>query len=359
MAGRLWLMVLAFLVGSPASAGETLDTIQNTVVTSPSAPLSAPLPSGTAVADFEVSPVGSTVALILKEPGGKHKLAVWSFASRSIERTIDLPVGFGATSVAWHPDARRMFLILSGRSGHAIAKIDVGSQVPAVQTIYQTKATLRRVVVTTRPFETAKGTVHRLYFGEQQPDGAFATRTITENGDMAYTAIGRRAEKSSPNADPEALPNTLIAPWSLPVQFSAFGSTMIWEDKGHCLNKALYSRDNWSETTHLDQECGGSYSFAPNSAYLLHWKQDRSGVAVIGLFDHSRSEEATDERFISPPSVMPDGQGVVGIVKGAGGLELHFRPIAIPLADVTNAWMFISSQDSWRSIPVVRRRSTV
>jgi len=346
MARQQWFALLVFLLGSSARGAETQDLIQNIIVASPESSFSASLPAGDAVADFEVSPAGSMVALVLKEADGTHRVALWSFASRSMERSIGIPAGFGATSIAWHPDAKRLFLILSAPSGHAIAKIDLASSAPAAETIYRSEFKLRRVVVSTRPFGTGKGLLHRLYFGEQQPDGGFLTKTVTENGDLPYIAIGPTAPKVSPDVSQETEPSTLIAPWSLPVQFSAFGSTMIWEDKGHCLNKALYSRDRWGDTTRLNQECSGSYSFAPNSAYLIHWRQDHPGVTVIGLFDQSKSEAAQQERFTSPPSMMPDGKGLVGVVKTDQGLELHFQPVVIPLADVANAWMFISSPDS-------------
>jgi hypothetical protein len=78
----------------------------------------------------------------------------------------------------------------------------------------------------------------------------------------------------------------------------------------------------------------------PNGAALLHWKSGVQGVAVIGDHGRATSTQAGGYRFISTPSSVPDGKGIVGLVEKAGAQALVYVPIQVPLANVINAWMF-------------------
>ncbi len=57
----------------------------------------------------------------------------------------------------------------------------------------------------------------------------------------------------------------------------------------------------------------------------------------------TKSRPGRGYRFVGTPSSVPDGRGVVGVVRKDKGYSLVYVPIEVPLADVTNAWMFVES----------------
>ena len=65
----------------------------------------------------------------------------------------------------------------------------------------------------------------------------------------------------------------------------------------------------------------------PNGAALLHWKSGVPGVAVIGDDGRATSTQAGGYQFISTPSSVPDGKGIVGLVEKAGAQALVYVPI--------------------------------
>ena len=116
---------------------------------------------------------------------------------------------------------------------------------------------------------------------------------------------------------------------------------LIWEDGNGCFQQLAYAGQNWDKPSHVaGNPCGGSLTVTPNGAALLHWKSGEPGVAVIGDHGRTTSTQAGGYQFVSTPSSVPDGKGIVGLVNKAGAQVLVYVPIEVPLADVINAWMF-------------------
>jgi hypothetical protein len=64
---------------------------------------------------------------------------------------------------------------------------------------------------------------------------------------------------------------------------------------------------------------------------------------VRGLIDKTDQVVLDSWQLISVPSQAPDGKGVVGLTRDGAHLTLRYLPISLPLADVTNAWMFLGA----------------
>ena len=65
----------------------------------------------------------------------------------------------------------------------------------------------------------------------------------------------------------------------------------------------------------------------------------RQGVAVVRDDGRAIEHEATQYTFIAAPYPCRDGRGLIGIVSKRGSrTALAYTPIAVPLADVVNAW---------------------
>ncbi len=110
------------------------------------------------------------------------------------------------------------------------------------------------------------------------------------------------------------------------------------------MSRLAYAGQNWDKPSQIaGKPCGGSLTVTPNGAALLHWKSGVPGVAVIGDHGSTTSTQAQSYQFISTPSSVPDGKGIIGLVEKAGAQALAYVPIQVPLADVINAWMFTQS----------------
>jgi hypothetical protein len=79
------------------------DEGESVVTSSPSVSISYKLPAGTTVHDFEVSPTGDEVALIIEDGSRHQRIAFWQFSSETFSRTVDVPLGTRITSLTWHP----------------------------------------------------------------------------------------------------------------------------------------------------------------------------------------------------------------------------------------------------------------
>ena len=180
-----------------------------------------------------------------------------------------------------------------------ILKTPVESWKPT--SIYHSKSQLRRLVIGPRPFTPG----YRIFFGIKKPNGKYATHSISEKGRLEYAVLD--SNPASQISDSEA--NVLIANSALPNEFHPAGSFMLWEDENHCFQKALYQRDNWgSIDTVLDEMsiCGGSLSYTPNGASLLHWKSGNDGVTLISDRGKNIKTVAEGIKYVSTPSSVPD-----------------------------------------------------
>jgi hypothetical protein len=344
LAMLLSLPVIALGAFAQASSPFTTDEIN--VTPSPASSSELSLPAGTSVVDFDVWPTGADAVILTHDKAGNHVVR-WHAGDSSAAPLLDLPATFSAASIAVHPMGQRFFI--EGKTGQQsqILAVDNANGSWTEHSIYQTSADVRRLLVGPRPFEVGFSDTtnqaiesYRLFFAERLPSGVYSTRSITEDGKREYQVIGPQATYVKiPDSDGDPTPN--FVPSALPESFHSDGHLLIWEDGNGCFEQLAYAGQNWDKPSHIaGNPCGGSLTVTPNGAALLHWKSGVPGVAVIGGHGSTTATQAGGYQFISTPSSVPDGKGIVGLVEKAGAQALVYVPIQVPLADVINAWMF-------------------
>lgn len=300
------------------------------------------LAEGEAVIDFDVSPINPEAAILIKLANGNQKIVFWKIGLKDkdgIDKTWEVPAGYSLSSIAWHPLGSKLFFMATHSGQQEILITDSASWKPTA--IFKTKSVLRRLVIGPRPFESG----YRVFFGVQKSNGKFSTHSITENGKREYAVLDS-VSGAFKFADADEQPNVLIANSALPSTFHPAGHFMIWEDDKHCFQKAEYGSENWSHISKILESkslCNGSLTYTPNGIGLLHWENNANGVTLIYDRGQKNSTLAKDIKFISTPSSVPDGRGLVGVTKNNGVVSLEYVLIDVPLADVSNAWMFLES----------------
>ncbi len=341
----LSLPALTLYAQAPA-ASSSFTTVELNVTPSPASGSELSLPAGTSVVDFDIWPTGADAVILLHDKAGDHVVS-WHAGDASSVPLLDLPPTFTAASLTVHPLGQRLFV--EGKTGQQsqILAVDNVNGSWTQHTIYQTSADVRRLLVAPRPFETGYNDTtneaiesYRIFFAERLPSGAYSTRSITEDGQREYQVIGPQSTYVKiPNENEDPTPN--FVPSALPESFHPDGHLLIWEDGNGCFEQLAYAGQNWDKPSRIvGNPCGGSLTVTPNGAALLHWKSGVAGVAVIGDHGSTTSTQAGAYQFISTPSSVPDGKGVIGLVEKAGAQALVYAPIEVPLADVMNAWMF-------------------
>lgn len=354
------LFLTLALVGAPAVADEgqpvvdelsksgqseiadpsLFDDRELSVRASPVEAVTYALPAGMLVRDFEASPAGGEVALVVEDAGHRQRLVFWRFDIGGFARGLDIPANVPVTSVTWHPRANALFLL----AGTKILRIEPDATQFGAVTVYAGTRPLRRLTVGPRPFITGEAgeARYRLFFGERRGDGSYAVRSVTESGGGLYAVIDARAAKAGQGTD-ESEPNTVAAPFGLPVGFHPAGNRLIWEDAQQCLHRTDYVIDNWGETKDFDKSCGSFEAYTPNGLATLAWRAKTAGLRLHGLIDGSEQVILGEYSFIGAPSQMPDGRGVVALTNVSGVTSLRYLPIGVPLADVVNAWMYLQN----------------
>jgi Protein of unknown function (DUF3160) len=315
------------------------------VAASPPQAMTFELPAGSIVRDYEASPTGGEVAVIVEDADHRQHLAFWTFGERGFARTIDVPPQTKLMSLTWHPHGKAIFMLAAAGTGSQILKIDAASTSFAPKLVYASSTSLRRLVVGPRPFQVGSqnDAVFRLFFGEKLPNGAYALRTVSESGKALYTVVGPQRDAAyRGRKDDETAPNTTIAPSGLPVQFHSAGNLLIWEDEKKCLHKLAYTGDNWDKAEPFG-ECGHIVTYAPNGIATIDWQAGHPGFHVHGLIDGADQAVHGELTLESVPSHMPDGRGVVALTADNGRRALRYLPISVPLANVANAWMYTES----------------
>ena len=341
----LSLPALTVFAQAPA-APSSFTTAELNVTPSPASSSELSFPAGTSVVDFDIWPTGADAVILTHDKAGNHVVS-WHAGDSSATPLLDLPATFTAASLTVHPLCQRFFV--EGKTGQQsqILAVDNVNGSWTQHTVYQTSADVRRLLVGPRPFETGYNDTtneaiesYRIFFAEQLPGGVYSMRSITEDGQREYQVIGPQSTYVKiPDENEDPTPN--FVPSALPESFHPDGHLLIWEDGSGCFEQLAYAGQNWDKPSHIvGNPCGGSLTVTPNGAAMLHWKSGVAGVAVIGDHGSTTSTQAGDYQFISTPSSVPDGMGVIGLVEKAGAQALVYVPIEVPLADVMNAWMF-------------------
>jgi len=336
-------------------AASVFDTPELRIAPSPALPAQIHLAPGVRVLDFDVSPAGPQVALLTANTAGAREVLFWDIGHPQPVGIWALPAAFAARSIVWHPQAEALFLTGSQGQRYIIVRLEKAKGVWASRQIYTSSREIRRLVAGPRPYLPQENeklrkpvSAYRLFFGLRAPNGAYSIHSITENGQREYQMLGRR-ESFTVFPEAGANPSELVAASALPVGFHPAGHLLIWEDAGNCFHVAGYDRDHWETNTPLlgRDLCGGAVSATPNGAGILQWRPGTEGVDLLLQHSTASSRQAAGYQLISAPSSVPDGRGIVGVTRTSTGFDLNYIPVQVPLADVTNAWMYTeSSQDT-------------
>jgi hypothetical protein len=293
------------------------------------------------------------VAALVKNRDQSYGIKFWKIGDPDLSEGLSMSEGHVPTAIAWHPLGEEMFVITRTDSGYSILRIQKRNNNWTAETIFSSPGQLKRLVVCPRPFVTdynpdsrAEYYSYRIFFGMSTGSKSFRTVTITENGTRFYQVIGPAATKTT-FAENEISPSEMTADFSLPLSFHPAGHELIWEDGQHNFNVAGYNTAYWGESKPLATHniMGGSITATPNGLGFIHWRNNRPGIGVYSLTTGTEEPQLQDEHFISTPSSVPDGRGIVGLLKTGDRFVLSYRPINVPLSDVQNAWMFIRSPE--------------
>jgi hypothetical protein len=306
------------------------------------------------VIDYDVSPAGRNVAILTKKET-KNQLQFWEIGNPKTSETYLLPDGFSCNAVAWHPFANALFVMGSINAEYKILRIEKKSSNWTNKCIYKTSKQLSRLVTCPRPFITGydsktqkNGYSYRIFFGMENKDKSFRIVSITEFGNRFYQVIGpAKTFTTFEESEEEIIPSELTSSWALPIAFHPAGHKLIWEDKNNNFNVATYDSREWGVSKPINGgfKKDGSISPTPNGLGLIHWQKESSGIGISILADKSQNKQLVEHRFISKPSSVPDGKGIVGLTIEKDLFTLNYLPIHVPLADVYNAWMYIQSKE--------------
>jgi len=305
------------------------------------------------VVDYDVSPAGFSVAAIVKKVDETCLIKFWNIGESAITDSLVLPEGLKAKAISWHPNAKILFVMGEHSGIYQIFRIEKNNNNWDSNSIFSSPSQLRRLVVCPRPFIIESNNrlrkeyySYRLFFGMDNGDKTYRIVSVTESGKRFYQVIGP-AKTAIKYEDVGAQPSEMASDWALPIAFHPAGHQMIWEDKNNNFFVARYDSKYWGDFKTIGTEIkgGGSITPTPNGLGMLHWQKDRPG---IGIYLNAKKEEETqlpEFRFISTPSSVPDGKGVIGLTTSGGRYTLNYVPIKVPLSDVVNAWMYSNTQE--------------
>lgn len=334
------------------------------VVPSPRTMAEFRMDEGSRVVAIAASPADPTVAVIVDLGRGRQQLIYWAPSKgKGGARKIDLPEGISLSTAAWHPEGEAVYLLGRMSSESVILRVDPRSNVWQPSTILQTDRLLRNLVFGPQTFGVLSRdgigiARYRMFFGVAGADRQWGVYTATEEGERIYPVITSEPDtdfstwSKLPGRYPYP-PGTLSADYALPAGFHPGGYILLWTDAENCIRSARYGYDNWVSVDALDLPkavmCRGEVGYVPNGAAILHWQ---SGKAGVRLFLTGRKLPVTilaDRTFASSPYFLADGRGIVGVLTGRTGSKIGYFPVRYPLADVANAWQFVSTEDEWKS----------
>lgn len=344
------LLLVLFSAGCELSFAGNFDLEEIPVKPSPREARFLDFKHSEKVLDFDVAKDGPQVAILLQDQTGGSKVVFWDLNLPEKRQEWVVPKGFTPRALAWHPAAKSLFL--SGKQGaeYVIARVNLEDTAWNSKPIYKTPLEIRRLVPAPRPFvietdfkgdEEISARAYRIFFGLKNQDGTYAVKSITEEGKREYQAIGSRKGFTT-FKDSDEQPSRLEARSALPLAFHPAGHVLLWEDENKAFQHALYLRDHWEKTSKLSYPgvSGGTLTPTPNGIGLIHWQHGTAGVTLITHHGNEKQRLATEYNFLSTPSSVPDGKGVIGLIQKDKAATLVYVPMQVPLADVANAWMF-------------------
>ena len=338
---------------SNVSFAGVFDIAETTVAQSPADGAFLEFKKTEKVLDFDVAKDGPDTAILIENQGGR-KVLFWDPGSSESPGEWPAPKGFTPRALAWHPAAKSFFLAGKQGNEYVIMRVDKRAGGWEKKLIYRTHQEIRRLVPAPRPYavesdfsgdEPKVTTAYRIFFGLKNQDGTYSIKSVTGDGGREYQAVGFRKGFTA-FKDSEVPPSSIEAPWALPLAFHPAGHILLWEDESRGFHYAIYERDSWKQSIKLSYPgvFGGTLTATPNGLGLIHWLPGSAGVTLISLRGGKKDLLAAEYSFLSTPSSVPDGKGIVGLIKRDNRSVLAYVPVEMPLADVANAWMFSEEQ---------------
>ncbi len=336
------------------SIAGVFDIEEISILPSPDTKCHLSLAENEKIIDYDVSPAGRIVALVV-ETKTDSQVQFWKIGQQQITESLPLPDGFVCKAITWHPLANALFVMGAIETEYRILRIQKVNQAWSTTCLFKSQKQLRRLVSCPRPFitgydsETQKSHyAYRIFFGMENGDNSYRIVSITESGSRFYQVIGpSKTMTSYEEMDADIPPSEIVSGWALPIAFHPAGHKLIWEDKNNSFQVATYDLKAWGDSKPIDTRIkkGGTITPTPNGIGLLHWQKKYAGIDVYTIPEKKSVRQLTDYSFLSTPSSVPDGKGIVGLTKEKSTYTLHYLPIAVPLPDVLNAWMFIRSHE--------------
>jgi hypothetical protein len=328
----------------------------NSISVYPDKEITLPIEKGLTVTSFSASPKEAMVAYIYNKKD-VSEFAFWDLNSNKTN-IYQVAKNIKLQEILWHPLEDSIFML--GRAGdgnYVIMRADKKNTWKAEE-IFKSKDEIRNLVISPRPFgidgkdEKKPGSKHRLYFAVKK-DKNFAIDTISEAGTSRYQVVGQNKvnnlEKNDSSSEDDAYVQehagdaNIIKGDAFPIAFHPAGKIMLVKDEKECFSYVEYGGDNWAEGIHplyKPQSCHGSVSFLSNGLGTVHWHSGQKGVELLIYNGNTKKTLLENTSFVASPHVSPDDSGIIGLVQD----KLVYTPVAIPLANVANAWMFTENE---------------
>jgi hypothetical protein len=303
--------------------------------------------------DFDIAPTGLIVAAIISDVSNENFIKFWNISQEKFFDEIKFPKEFSPKSITWHPQSNAIFILALKGEQSTILRFEKESTGWKSESIFSTNAQIRRLIACPRPFKVfydykLKRNIfsYRLFFGLQKPDNSFRIASITEYGKKFYQVIGPSATFTHAESE-EIDPSKMEAGWALPIAFHPSGENLIWNDLNGNFFVARYISKFWGDYKPIlnGKLKGGTITPTPNGLGLLHWQKNKPGIGFLLLSAGTEEQLLTNNLFLTTPSSVPDGKGIVGLTMVNNCFSLNYIPIKIPQADVVNAWMFSETKE--------------
>ena len=363
------LLLAACLVRSVyAESGTNLDWFKATpepaVAPSPAKAASfSPMP-GESISAFAVSPLAPTAVLVTYKEHAR--LNVWDPRSDSIGQSLDLPLGVQVSGIAVHPENPIVFLVLHMGKHWQIVRQAFPAARWAPTVLIDSKAPLGDLLLSTRKFTSAlpardfyASAEYRLYFSIDYAN-SYALQSVRENGGGYYTVSATPAAMkvlhTSAYLSALAAADTYVHAFqgsssARPVAIHPENLELTYRDDHGCFHRLIHNKDNWAPVTPkvpgtlllpATLACSGAGEYLPNGLGWAHWLPNQPGITVSSPYA-ATFNLAAEQVFLSQPHLTSDGHGLIGLSKGASGIELRYVPVNLPLAEVANAGDFVHS----------------
>jgi hypothetical protein len=322
------------------------------VESSPEAPASIELNTSEKVIDYDVSPAGIIIAVLVSDSNNSFALKFWKIGQKNFYEEFKFTEGFQINSIVWHPLANSIFVLAEKGGQNHILRLEKENTGWKSESIYSTNDKLRRLVLCPRPFlitydkKLNKSIFsYRIFFGIQNKNNSYRIASITEYGKRFYQVIGPSSTFTHFKEE-YVDPSSMESDWALPLSFHPSGNQLIWNDSLNNFYVAQYY-SAWGEYKPLFKGIlkGGSITPTPNGLGFIHWQKEKPGIGIFLLSSKKEEYFAQEYQFLSTPSSVPDGKGIIGLTKANNKYSLNFIPLKIPQSDVLNAWMYSETKE--------------